>query len=49
MFKVGQKVVCVNDTINPETLPYMPLRPKLHAVYTVADRSRPCVGYATSC
>lgn len=35
MFKIGQKVVCIDDSINPETAPYMPLRPKLNEVYTV--------------
>lgn len=37
MFKVGQKVVCVNDIINSETARWTPLRPKMNEVYTVAS------------
>lgn len=34
-FRVGQKVVCINDTLNPETARYMPLRPKRGTIYTI--------------
>lgn len=37
MFKIGQKVVCVDDSVNPETQRYMPLRPKYGEVYTIAS------------
>jgi hypothetical protein len=37
MFKVGQKVVCVDDSVNPETARYMMLKPKSGEVYTVAS------------
>lgn len=37
MFKVGQKVVCIDDSINAECMDHMPLRPKVNSVYTVAS------------
>lgn len=35
MFKVGQKVVCVDDAMNPETVDYTPCRPRKGEIYTV--------------
>jgi hypothetical protein len=26
MFRIGQKVVCIDDSINPETLRFMPVK-----------------------
>lgn len=34
-FRVGQKVVCIDDTLNPETQPYTPCRPRKGGIYTV--------------
>jgi hypothetical protein len=35
MFKIGQKVVCVDDSVNPETVEYTPCRPRKGQIYTV--------------
>ena len=35
MFHVGQKVVCVDDSPNPETQKYMPCRPRKGQIYTI--------------
>lgn len=35
MFKIGQKVVCIDDAMNPETVDYTPCRPRRGEVYTV--------------
>lgn len=34
-FRVGQKVVCVDDSVNPETVDYTPCRPRKGEIYTV--------------
>lgn len=36
-YRIGEKVVCIDDSINPETAPYMLLRPKAGEIYTVAS------------
>lgn len=35
MFQIGQKVVCIDDRMNPETVDYTPCRPRKGEVYTV--------------
>lgn len=35
MFNIGQKVVCVDDSMNPETVDYTPCRPRKGEVYTI--------------
>lgn len=35
IFRIGQKVVCIDDAINPETATYTPCRPRLGEMYTV--------------
>jgi len=35
MFRIGQKVVCIDDSMNPETVDYTPCRPRKGEVYTV--------------
>lgn len=35
MFRIGQKVVCVDDSMNPETVDYTPMRPRKGEIYTV--------------
>lgn len=35
MFQIGQKVVCIDDSVNPETVSYTPCRPRKGEVYTV--------------
>lgn len=34
-FYPGQKVVCIDDSMNPETVNYTPCRPRKGEVYTV--------------
>lgn len=35
MFRPRQKVVCIDDSVNPETVSYTPCRPRKGDVYTV--------------
>lgn len=35
MFKLGQRVVCIDDRVNPETVDYTPCRPRKGEIYTV--------------
>jgi len=35
MFQIGQKVVCIDDAMNPETVDYTPMRPRKGEIYTV--------------
>ena len=35
LFRIGQKVVCVDDSMNPETVEYTPMRPRKGEIYTV--------------
>lgn len=35
MLRIGQKVVCIDDSANPETVSYTPCRPRKGEVYTV--------------
>lgn len=34
-FKVGQKVVCIDEAIRADCVQHLPLRPKLNRLYTV--------------
>ena len=34
-FHLGQKVVCVDDSVNPETVEYTPMRPRKGQIYTI--------------
>ncbi len=38
--RIGQKVVCIDETIRADCLPYVPLRPKKGEIYTVASIHR---------
>ena len=35
MFRPQQKVVCIDDSVNPETVAYTPCRPRKGEIYTV--------------
>lgn len=35
MFYLGQKVVCIDDRMNPETVEYTPMRPRKGEIYTI--------------
>lgn len=35
IFRIGQKVVCIDDSANEETMAYTPCRPRKGEVYTV--------------
>ncbi len=35
MFRIGERVVCVNASFNAETRPYMPCWIKKHAIYHI--------------
>lgn len=35
MFKIGQKVMCIDDRFNAETRPYMPCWVKKFGIYTI--------------
>lgn len=37
MYKVGEKVVCVNDVFDPRSVELIPNRPKKDKVYTIRD------------
>lgn len=37
MLQIGQKVMCVDASLNAEVAKHMPLWPKLNEVYTVAS------------
>lgn len=36
-FQVGQRVVCIDESIRADCVEFLPLRPKLNAIYTVAS------------
>lgn len=35
MFRIGQKVICIDDSMNPETVDYTPMRPRKGVIYTI--------------
>lgn len=35
MFRIGQKVICIDDSMNPETVDYTPMRPRKGEIYTI--------------
>jgi len=35
IFRIGQKVICIDDSVNQETIAYTPCRPRKGQIYTV--------------